>query len=271
MAYKRILTIQDISCVGQCSMTVALPVLSACGHETCILPTAILSTHTGGFGKPVVQHLSVDGIWRHWKEQNIDFDCILVGYLGSIAAIDTVSQILDEMLAPGGIAIVDPAMADHGKLYSGFDEHYAAEMRKLCEKADIIIPNITEAAMMAGMEYQADLDEAYIRQLLRKLGGKDVVLTGVGFAPDQTGAAVRRGREVTFFHNPKVRKHYSGTGDLFAACFAGTLMQGKTLEESVSTACGFVLRSIEATAEAPAHWYGVKFETALPWLISQLF
>lgn len=270
MAYKRILTIQDISCVGQCSMTVALPILSACGHETCILPTAVLSTHTGGFGKPVVQHISVGGMWQHWKAQGIQFDAVLVGYLGSISAVKMVSRILDEMLAPGGIAIVDPAMADHGKLYSGFDTAYAAAMQKLCEKADIMIPNITEAAMMAGMEYRTDLDECYIRELLQKLGGKDVVLTGVGFSADRTGAAVRRGGEVTFCHTPKVGKSYSGTGDMFAACFTGTLMQGKTLEEAASLACRFTLRAIEATAAAPAHWYGVKFETVLPWLIRQL-
>ena len=271
MAYKRILTIQDISCVGQCSMTVAMPILSACGHETCILPTAVLSTHTGGFGKPVVQHLAVDGMWKHWKEQGIDFDAILVGYLGSVSAIETVSEILDNMLAPGGVAIVDPAMADHGKLYSGFDSAYAEAMQKLCEKADIMIPNITEAAMMAGMEYRADFDMCYIDELLERLPGKDVVLTGVGFAPDRTGAAVRRGGEVTFFHTPKVGKSYSGTGDMFAACLTGALMQEKTLEEATSLACRFTLRAIEATAENPAHWYGVKFETALPWLINQLF
>ena len=150
MAYKRILTIQDISCVGQCSMTVAMPILSACGHETCILPTAVLSTHTGGFGKPVVQHLEVDGMWKHWKEQGITFDAILVGYLGSIAAIEMVSEILDKMLAPGGISIVDPAMADHGKRYSGLSEEYAREMEALCRRADIILPNVTEAAMFTG-------------------------------------------------------------------------------------------------------------------------
>ena len=271
MSYKRILTIQDISCVGQCSMTVALPVLSACGHETCILPTAVLSTHTGGFGKPVVQHLSVDGMWRHWKQQGITFDAILVGYLGSVSAIDMVSEILDEMLAPGGISIVDPAMADHGKLYSGFDNAYAAAMGKLCEKADILLPNITEAAMMAGMEYREDFDEAYVRELLSKLEGRDIVLTGVGFTPDQTGAAVRRGGEVSFIHSPRIGRSYHGTGDLFAACFTGSLMQGKSMEEAVKIACGFVLRSIEATVASPAHWYGVKFETALPWLINTIF
>lgn len=271
MAYRRILTIQDISCVGQCSMTVAMPILSACGHETCILPTAVLSTHTGGFGKPVVQHLSVDGMWKHWKGQGIDFDAILVGYLGSVSAIETVSEILDNMLAPGGVAIVDPAMADHGKLYSGFDSAYAEAMGRLCAKADIMIPNITEAAMMAGMAYRTDFDESYIDELLDRLPGKDVVLTGVGFSPDRTGAAVRRGGEVTFFHTPKVGKSYSGTGDMFAACFTGALMQEKTLAEATSLACRFTLRAIEATEENPAHWYGVKFETALPWLIKQLF
>lgn len=271
MAYKRILTIQDISCVGQCSMTVALPILSACGHETCILPTAVLSTHTGGFGKPVVQHLAVDGIWQHWKEQGIDFDCILVGYLGSISAVEMVSQMLDEMLAPGGVAIVDPAMADHGKLYSGFDGAYAKAMQKLCEKADIMLPNITEAAMMSGLEYVGDFDTEYIDNLMEKLPGRDVVLTGVGFSPNRTGAAVRHDGEVTFFETPKVGKSYSGTGDMFAACFAGSLMQGKTMEEAASIACRFVLRAVEATSENPAHWYGVKFETALPWLIKQLF
>lgn len=271
MAYKRILTIQDISCVGQCSMTVAMPILSACGHETCILPTAVLSTHTGGFGKPMVQHLQVDGMWCHWKDQGITFDAILVGYLGSVAAVETVSQILDEMLAPGGISIVDPAMADHGKLYSGFDENYAKAMQALCEKADIMIPNITEAAMMACMPYRADLDEAYVRELLSKLGGREVVLTGVGFNPDQTGAALRQKGQIRFFHHPKIEKSYHGTGDMFAACMTGALMQEKSLPEAIEIASEFTLRAIQATAEAPAHWYGVKFETVLPWLITRLF
>lgn len=273
MAYKRILTIQDISCVGQCSMTVAMPILSACGHETCILPTAVLSTHTGGFGKPVVHHMgeSIDAMWHHWKARGITFDAILVGYLGSVEAVEMVSQLLDEMLVPGGISIVDPAMADHGRLYSGFDEAYAKAMQALCEKADIMLPNITEAAMMAGQSFREELDEPYVRELLKTLQGREVVLTGVGFAPDMTGAAVRRNGEVAFFHNPKISQSYHGTGDMFAACFTGCLLQGKPMEEAVSIACEFVLRSIEATAAAPAHWYGVKFETVLPWLVNRLF
>lgn len=273
MAYKRILTIQDISCVGQCSMTVALPILSACGHETCILPTALLSTHTGGFGKPVIYHLddSVDGMWRHWHDQGIRFDAILVGYLGSVQAVEAVSGILDTMLSPGGVSIVDPAMADHGKLYSGFDEAYAKAMQALCEKADITIPNVTEAAMMAGLPFRKELDEGYVRELLSRLGGKDVVLTGVGFTPEQTGAAVRWDGEIMFFHHQRLEQNFHGTGDMFAACFTGCLMQERSMEDSVQLASEFTCRSIGNTMENPAHWYGVKFETALPWLIRELF
>lgn len=272
MAYKRILTIQDISCVGQCSMTVALPILSACGHETCILPTALLSTHTGGFGKPSVIHMndSLTEIWRHWQQNGITFDAILVGYLGSVRAIHTAMEILDEMLAPGGIRIVDPAMADHGKLYSGFDEVYASEMAKLCRKADVIIPNITEAAMLSGMPYKNVLDEGYVDQLLDHLPYDKVVLTGVGFREGETGVMIRDGALRHHYSHPRIEKNYHGTGDMFAAAFTGALMQEKSMPDAVAIASDFTCRCIENTAENPAHWYGVKFETALPDLIRML-
>ena len=269
MAYKRILTIQDISCVGQCSMTVALPILSACGHETCILPTAMLSTHTGGFGKPAVIHLEqeLEGFWKHWKENDITFDAILVGYLGSIEAIRMTEQILDQMLAEDGISIVDPAMADHGKLYSGFDEDYALAMKRLCRKADIMLPNITEAAMFAGLPYQERPEDSYVRELLEAMEHPCVILTGVGYAEGETGAAIYDAGTLSYYHHPKVGKNFHGTGDMFAACFAGALMQGKNKGEAVKIAADFVCRAIENTCAAPAHWYGVKFETALPDLI----
>ena len=272
MAYKRILTLQDISCVGQCSMTVAMPILSACGHETCILPTVLLSTHTGGFGKPVVVHMgeALEDMWRHWKENQISFDAILVGYLGSVAAIEIAEQILSEMLAPGGISIVDPAMADHGKLYSGFDEAYAKAMKGLCRKADIILPNITEAAMFAGMPYRASVDEGYVRQLLEKIQHPCVVLTGVGYDERETGAAVYRDGRIDFYIHPRADRNFHGTGDMFAASFTGALMQEKTLLESAKIAADFVRKAIENTCAEPAHWYGVKFETALPDLIRWL-
>ena len=272
MAYKRILTIQDISCVGQCSMTVALPILSACGHETCILPTALLSTHTGGFGKPAVIHFgdALDAMRRHWKENEIAFDAILVGYLGSVGAIETASRIMEELLAPGGISIVDPAMADHGKLYSGFDENYAEAMEQLCRRADIILPNVTEAAMFAGMPYEETLDESYISRLLDGLHHPCVILTGVGYKEGETGVVIREGETQLHYKHPRVGKSYHGTGDMFAACFTGTLMQGKNKFDAVKIAADFVRKCIENTQKNPAHWYGVKFETALPELIRLL-
>ena len=272
MAYKRILTIQDISCVGQCSMTVALPILSACGHETCILPTALLSTHTGGFGKPAVVHFNhaLADIWHHWKENQISFDAILVGYLGSTGAIDTVSRIIDEMLAPGGLAIVDPAMADHGKLYSGFDGTYARAMEDLCRKAHIIMPNVTEAAMFAGEEYREALDEAYVKGLMKGIDHPCVVMTGVGYREGETGVAVYENSSYHYHSHPRIGKSYHGTGDMFAACFTGALMQGKSKLEAAEIAGAYICRCIEKTEENPAHWYGVKFEAAIPDLIKML-
>ena len=272
MLYKRVLTIQDISCVGQCSMTVALPILSACGLETCILPTALLSTHTGGFGKPRVVHFddALDGIWNHWRENEITFDAILVGYLGSIPAVETAERILDTLLAPGGVAIVDPAMADHGKLYSGFDSAYAEAMGKLCRKADILLPNITEAAMLSGIEYKGVFEDSYVRELLMGLHHNCVVLTGAVCEEGMTGVAVKAGDRMFRYAHRKLEKNYHGTGDIFAAGFTGALMQERSLEDAVRIAADFTCKCIENTAKAPAHWYGVKFETALPALIRML-
>jgi len=273
MAYKRILTIQDISCVGQCSMTVAMPILSACGHETCILPTALLSTHTGGFGKPAVRHLAdtMSAMRQHWKTCDIRFDAVLVGYLGSVEAVRETAEIAGELLAPDGKLIVDPAMADHGRRYAGLSEEYAAAMMELCLRSDVMIPNITEAAWMAGLPYRENVDEAYIGELMRNLGGRDVVLTGVGYAPEETGIAVRAGEEAFHYSHAKVAKSFHGTGDMFAACFTGAWLQGKSMEDAVKIAGEFTRRSIEETYRNPAHWYGVKFETQLPWLTDVLF
>lgn len=272
MAYKRILTIQDISCVGQCSMTVALPILSACGHETCILPTAVLSTHTGGFGKPAVVHLddAVEPFWRHWQENGITFDGILVGYIGNVSGIQAVREIAENLLAPEGLLIVDPAFGDHGKIYSGLSEAYVAEMTALCEQADILLPNLTEAALFAGMPYREDPDETYVNAILDNLSNPQVVLTGIGYREGETGVVLQQdGQRIHHIHK-RLGNSYHGTGDMFAACFTGALLQGKAAEDAVRIAAEFVCRSIGNTMEAPAHWYGVKFETALPYLMKEL-
>ena len=272
MGYKRALVIQDISCVGQCSMTVALPILSACGHEICILPTALLSTHTGGFGKPVVIHFdnALDEMWHHWQKSEITFDAILVGYLGSLEAIRTAGKIMDQLLAPGGVSIVDPAMADHGKLYSGLTQEYAREMEKLCRRADIILPNVTEAALFAGREYHEKLTEGYVLELLDALDHSCVIITGTGYKDGQTGITVQEGSQRILYTHPQIGGSYHGTGDMFAACFTGALLSGKTKPEAVKIAADFVCKAIEKTVENPAHWYGVKFEQALPDLIRML-
>ena len=272
MTYKRILTIQDISCLGQCSMTIALPILSACGHETCILPTAVLSTHTGGFGKPAVRQLAdmIPEICRHWKSQNILFDAIYTGYLGSVEAVQQTEKIAEEFLSPDGILIVDPAMADHGRLYSGLDQTYAQAMKDLCRKADLILPNITEAAMFTGLPFEETVTKEYIDQLLLKLPHPCVVLTGVGFEEDQTGAAiVRNGICRNYFHK-KFPQSFHGTGDLFASCLTGVLLRDIPLEEAVKIAADTVCLALQNTTENPAHWYGVKFETVIPDLLKML-
>ena len=227
--YRRVLTMQDISCVGQCSTTVALPILSACGLEACILPTALLSTHTGGFGKPAVVHFdgALTDIWHHWQENGITFDAILVGYLGSLAAVKAAGEIIDRLLAPGGVAIVDPAMADNGKLYSGFDEDYVRAIGSLAGKADIILPNVTEAAILSGLPYQENIDKHYVNQLLNGLNHPCAVLTGVDFDEDSTGIVLQEGTVQHEYRHKRIGTGCHGTGDIFAAVFTGALMQGQ--------------------------------------------
>ena len=205
---KRILTIQDISCVGQCSLTVALPILSAAGIETAILPSAVLSTPTAGFKGYTFRDLTDDmpAIAAHWKSEGIRFDAVYTGYLGSARQIAYVKQIFRDLLADGGVRIVDPAMADNGKLYPGFDLAFAEEMKSLCAEADIILPNITEACFITGVEYRETYDRAYIDGLLaalRAVGAKTVILTGVGFAEDKTGVMVLEGDTPATFTRPR--------------------------------------------------------------------
>ena len=275
MAYQRILTVQDISCFGQFSITVALPILSACGHETCILPSAVLSTHTGGFGMPHIKDLTEDfeGILDHWQDQKFTFDAVYTGYLGNTAHMDYVKRIFDTMLAPGGVRIVDPAMGDHGKLYTGFDEKYALAMRDLCASADVILPNVTEACFMTGTTYRQELNEEYVSALMGKLEkiAPNVVLTGIGYNSNETGVMVSQSGKRWHYVHKKLQKSSHGTGDVFASVFVGAWQQGKTLEEAVKIAADFTARCIEITREAPNHWYGVKFEAALPELVKTLF
>ncbi len=274
MTYKKILTIQDISCVGQCSLTVALPILSACGMETAILPSAVLSTHTAGFTGYTCRDLTDDipAIHEHWKRENIKFDAIYTGYLGSAKQIDYVLDIMAELSAKDCVKVVDPAMADNGALYPAFDMDYVLAMRKLCAGADIIVPNITEAAFLAGMEYKADFDEDYINALLkalRDIGAKIVVLTGVGRC-GRTGFAIYENDCVEYYEHERIEKSYHGTGDVYSSAFVGALMNGKSVFDAAKVAADYTVKCIENTIDDPAHSYGVKFETALGQLMDML-
>lgn len=275
MSYKKILTIQDISCVGQCSLTVALPILSACGMETCILPSAVLSTHTAGFSGFTFRDLTDDmpDIQAHWQRENIKFKAIYTGYLGSVKQVGYVQNILDTMGTEDCVRIVDPAMADNGVLYSIFNDEYVAAMRGLCASADILIPNITEACFLANAEYKETYDEAYIKDLLEKLsqlGAKTIVLTGVSYAPNKTGVIVYENGNIRYYEHNKVSKGCHGTGDIYASAFTGALMNDKDIFEAAKIAADYTVKCIINTQGDESHWYGAKFETALRDLIDML-
>lgn len=278
MTEKRVLTIQDISCIGQCSMTVALPIISACGVETIVLPSALLSSHTGGFSGYTFHDLSdeIPKIRRHWEKEGLKFDCIYTGYLGSVKQIEYVKDLMDTVLKENAIKIIDPAMADNGKLYAGFQEEYVHSMALLCKRADIILPNITEAAFMTGLEYKAEnQSKEYIEEVLQALGrlcsGK-IILKGLTYQEGKLGVAVYDSisEETEFYFTERIPRSFHGTGDCFASAFTGAMMQGNTAIEAVRIAAEFVLQSIQITCKDDNHWYGVRFEQALPFLIHEV-
>ncbi|MBS7299205.1 MAG: pyridoxamine kinase [Eubacteriales bacterium] len=270
MSYKRVLTIQDISCVGQCSLTVALPIISVCGVETCILPSAVLSTHTGGFSGFTFRDLTDDipKITEHWKKENISFDAVYTGYLGSIKQIDYVADIIDDSDA---ISIVDPVMGDKGTLYTGFDTDFVSAMKKLCEKADIIIPNITEACFMTGVAYKEEYDSTYIDTLLselRKFCNGTIILTGVSYNDLSTGVVVYEKNKLSYYEHKKLAGSCHGTGDIYASAFTGALLNEQSITTAAKTAADFTLMCIENTDSS--HWYGAQFEKVLPALAKML-
>lgn len=275
MAYKKILTVQDISCVGQCSLTVALPILSACGLETCVLPSAVLSTHTAGFTGFTFRDLTDDipPIRDHWVKENIRFDGIYTGYLGSTRQIDYVAQLFRDVSAPHCLKIVDPAMADNGKLYPGFDDAFVEAMKLLCAKADYVVPNITESCFLTGIDYKTEYDRSYIDALiggLNALGCKNVILTGVSYEKGKTGVVVYENGVYAYYEHDMLSNSCHGTGDIYASAFVGALMQGKTAYNAAKIAADYTVECIKATAKVENHWYGAAFEPVLGMLIDML-
>ncbi|MBO7319610.1 MAG: pyridoxamine kinase [Clostridia bacterium] len=271
---KRIVTIQDISCVGKCSLTVALPIISAMGVETAIIPTAVLSTHTM-FKNFTVKDLTdqIEPITNHWKNEEIGFDALYTGYLGSFEQIDLMKNMFEEFKTDSNITFVDPAMGDHGKLYPAFDEAFAKHMTTLCAVADIVVPNVTEACFMTGAEYKEEYDEAYAKDLLKRLsdlGAKIAILTGASFEEGKTGVMGydKTKDEFFYFSHDKLASSYHGTGDIFSSTCVGALMNGYDWKEAVQIAAKYTAECIRLTMEdGKLQWYGVHFEQAMPYLM----
>ena len=274
---KRIVSIQDISCLGKCSLTVALPIISAMGVECSIVPTAVLSTHTM-FQNFTCKDLTdqIGPIARHWQAEKIRFDAIYTGYLASAEQIGDVCDFFDAFKTEDNLIVVDPVMADNGKLYPAFGPEFPAEMAKVCAKADLIVPNLTEASLLTGLPYRTEHDESYIREMLQslaKLGPRYVALTGVSFEKGRLGVMYYDQKEDTYgsYFAEHLPASFHGTGDVFASTCVGALMRGLPLGEALALAADYTVECIRLTLASPeAKWYGVEFESAIPYLVKRL-
>ena len=275
---KRILTIQDVSCVGQCSATVARPIISACGVETAMLPSAVLSTHTAGFTGFTVLSMTEEfpKIIDHWKNEKIRFDGVYTGYILK-DQIDLVGRICKEL--NDGYKIIDPVMADNGSFYYGFDQKFADKMAELCFGADVILPNLSEAAFLLGKKPVIEgYDENYIvcllKELSAKLSVKRIVLTGVSFEKDKLGVAVFacETQKTDYYFNKRIERNFHGTGDIYSSAFVGAFMNGFSTFESAKIAVDFTVEAMEITIPfADKHPYGVFFESAIKNLTKRIF
>lgn len=269
---KQVLSIQDLSCLGRCSLTVTLPVISALGSQCTVLPTALLSTHTG-FPHPHVQPLTeqMSPIAAHWRELGVSFDAVGVGYLANESQAQVVLSIVRQLREQGSLLLVDPAMGDHGSLYRGLTPDHVGAMSALCRHADIILPNVTEAALLTGLPYRDRAEDSYLRELgagLRELGVGTAIITGFLFPDGQIGfyGTESLGQEFSY-RGPYIGKKLHGTGDLFAAVFLGARMAGQENRGAATLAAEFVRRCVEATPAVTP--YGVEFERQLPYLLGK--
>ena len=272
---KRIITLQDISCVGKCSLTVSLPVISAMGIEACPLPTALLSNHTA-FKSYKAFDLTeqMDAITDEFKAQGFDFDGIYSAYLGSIAQVDRVIDFIDEFSRGDTVILVDPVMGDHGKLYSGFNGDFPKKMLELVKRAQIIVPNVTEAGFLLGnngaLEYKNEADILAAMKRLSALGPETVVITGIE-TDGRSGAAIynKATGEFRLYQRDKIDRTFHGTGDLFASVLFSCLIKGKTPSESLNSAVDITYSAmLKTVANKDARWYGVDFEAIMPELVS---
>ena len=271
MRQKRTVAINDISCMGKCSLTVALPIISSLGIETVVLPTAVLSAHTAfeGFTFCDLTDEFVP-VTEHWKSRGEKFDCIYSGYLGSQRQIDLVGGFIDEFKDADTKVIIDPVLGDHGRLYKNFTQSFADSMARLCAKADVITPNLTEASYMLGTEYVGEgYTEEYIKGLLIKLsalGAKKVILTGISYDSKGLGVACYDSltKEYTYYAGERIESMFHGTGDVWASSFTAAYVKGYGFTEAARIATDFTVECIKATVDdKDNHWYGVRFENCL--------
>ena len=272
---KRIVTMQDISCVGKCSLTVALPIISSMGIECAVIPTAVLSTHTM-FKEFTFHDLTneIQPIMNHWKKEKFDFDALYTGYLGSFEQLDLAKELF-KTFGQDALKLVDPCMADNGKLYPGFTTEFARAMKDVCACADIICPNLTEASFILDIPYTTDYDEEYVKDVLRQLtdlGCKKAVLTGISLEEGMLGAYSydSENDEYYYYQNVEEPKHFHGTGDIWASTLCASLTKGKTFEDAIKIACDYVKECIRVTLlEDNYNEYGVNFEEAIPYLLKE--
>ena len=270
---KRAIAVHDISCVGRCSLTVALPVLSAAGLNTAIVPTALLSTHTGEFTGYTHLDLSnqLSPIADHLATLKLHYNAFYSGYLANGAQVDEVLHMIDVLCDERTHIFVDPAFGDHGRMYSLMDDTMPSQMRRLCSRACTIVPNKTEAAFLLGEAFPGEeADEKYISDYcirLSGLGPENVVITDVSFRPGQIGVAVysRGMQQPIYLFRPRIDRVFHGTGDVFASSLLGALMNGRMLTEAVDIALDFTYAAICRTIESGEQLrYGVQFEAILP-------
>ncbi len=264
---KRVITIQDFSCLGRCSLTAALPVVSAAGVECCGLPTAVLSNHTGLPGSHIKDLTDeIKPIGEQLKRLGAGFDAIYTGYIANAGQMEIIKEFITEFRGRDTVVFVDPVMGDNGRLYSALTADYPEKMRELCAMADIITPNITEACLLLGRDY-GEYDTNEMLNDLMKLGAGTVVITGVEPKTEGvplTGAAAYDGKRFYEEYAPKQPVLCTGTGDLFAAALVGATMRGTGFERALRAAVSFCAESARLTAADPdRREYGVNFEQAL--------
>lgn len=268
---KRILTIQDYSSVGRCSLTAALPILSACGQDVVGLPTALLSTQTYGIEGYTFTDLfsNMTPSYEHWKGLGIKFDCLYTGFLGSMDTLAAATDIAKDLKERGALIAVDPAMAENGALYGIFDEKYRDGMFELCKIADIVMPNFTEGKMLANLDLTLEPSVENARMILnimRHNGYKTVLLSGIK-KDDMQGTALLSGGRVTFQMNKGYDKFIHGAGDCLSSAFMGRLLGGDSPESAAQTAVDFCERAIALTLAKKADLrFGLFIESALPML-----